>query len=912
MAYEQYSEDAYTGSVESVKNRISSNSYSSKSEDIQWPLKLDLWTNKENTSSTYFTVTESYATSDIDESNRLYLNHRPAVDVSGDIQSIVVSHGVINTGLVDIFTKSVVFSTRPTTEDVYVTYTAAADKIEDSHINSLQNAVMAMQDALGVKTPVTGVGTGLITLPIVTTVNDIGTNTELQALQDFLPNIVLLRHLQEDFYVMSTNNPDLPAQNVTLWFGNTGTVTRDDMVMDFDHITVQATNTDGDNGTPSGNFVYSSNTGDFIGFSGMTTFASQVTIGTDYGALITGFDDSFPDEAAGAFVSGAALRVFGGLWFGNDLSGNGNVTFIAKTGEAVVVQGDFEATTLQVDGQSNFDGPVGVNNNVTVNNPGSIITNSNIALNNTPAGTPTKIDGLDPSYAQASLEHLPVIKSSITQSVRHGLTEDQTGVGSQNSKFHPQLGMVMYPLIGGWTFTGKVNFEKASIGKHENVILLETDMIAVGDNFPNGAGYNLGGGSVPYGSYCTGLFNPGDTFIEFDLSVGNNNNYSFPIYYHTAEGYNGGALTGLNVYIAADDDVFEDTTTLANKTYRLYQPGNVPLDHLRADSDTSFSSSTQPVVLLGNQNTAYYPNQDIKFVTDQSWDGGSSVTRQYPLHKKISAGGTVSVNLKDCFEKSIDGVTPSAGSPQTGVAYVYATSRIGELVTQEDAIQLRATPTPYGLASKQVWKNGFDIRPGQHCPVGEVWASTTNGTSWTLVEVASYRPDGFYDSGWIPMVEYRSAASSITSIPENIGRCLPILGSASPAEFASSDDNHNFFVEHNLGPLRGGMTEIECKVWVASYKTGPYEIAQYSEYGDTRIYKGTAAGDMNLWTPYRAPYNTTHDFYQSFTNSRGLLREISHLAHVRMVDSRFAMISIDDSTQLEAHDYIRVYITRNR
>lgn len=910
MSYEQYSENAYTGDVESVKNRIPSNSNAPTPEKVYWPTKFDIFVNKENASLSDFSVIERHSTAELDGST-LYLHHRPATNGSGGFMDITTTDGIIDTGATDIYQKTVQFSTLPTNTQFDITYTASADKIEDSHINALQNAVMAMQNKLGLQVPASEVGTGIMSMPLVST-QDVDTLVDFQTLQGVLPNLVLTKHLQNDFYLTSTNDPDIPAQNVTIWLGNTGTVSRDQAVFDFDRIQVQATNTANPNGLPSGEYIYSSNTGDFVGFSGCAEFASRVVIGMPYGACIDPLEFSVPeDEAVGAFYSGAALAVHGGIWYGSGLSGNGDVTFITTTGQAVEVVGSFVASTLSVSSTATFDGKVHVNDELNVNYPGRMTSSNDITMAAKPDGTPSKIDGLDASYAKAALEHNPIINGALTQGVRHDISEQQQTLYTQNMKHHPQLGIDMYPVVGGWTYTGVVNFEKAQSGQHHNVILLEAEMAAIGDNYPNGAGRSLGGGSNPYGHYCTGLFNPGDTFIEFDLPVGNKNRFSYPIYHHTAEGIAGGSLTGLNVYIAADDNVFEDSTTLAGKWYRLYQPGNVPLDHLRADGDTAFSTSTAPAVRLGNQNTSDYPGTDIKLLTDSMWDGGTTVSDQKPLHKKISAGDYVSVDLTDAFTKSIDNETPGASDPKTGVAYIYATSRPGAFSTQEANVQLRATPTPYGLASQYVWHDGYDMKPGQHCAVGEVWATTTDATNWTLLEATPYRPDGFYDSGWVPMVEYRSAASTLTSIPNELGRCLPILGSRTSTEYGATEENFNFWVEHNLGPVRGGLTEIDYKVWIASYKSEPLGGAQASHLTGETLYKRSSAGDMNLWTPPVMPYAATHDFYTAMDGSDGHLEDITQLARIRMIDSRFAMLSIDDTT-LESHQYIRVYISRIR
>lgn len=924
MGYSQHSSHAYSGDVENIKHRVSSNSNAPSSEQIRWPEKFDLFTNKENSSSVDFSVVESHAPADLVGST-LYLDHRPASDMSGNFGSFTPSDGVIDTGSIDVFNKSIVFSTLPTANPFTVSYTARADKIEDSHVNALQNAVMELERVVGLKTPITGAGSGVATLPILIS-TDIGELTEMQSIQDYLPNAVFTRHLQDDLQIGSTDDSDIPVGNVTITLGATGSISRDSIIIDADSLTVQATNTANPHSLPSGTFIYSSNTGDYVGFSGVSEFASQVTIGKSYGALIDSFNDTVPGGDLDHFYNQAALRVHGGLWFNSGISGVGSIVFITTTGESVQVVGGVHATTLLIDSTATFNGTTNtVNGEWFIQHPGFLRTSNDITMTDKPDGTHTKIDGLDASYAAAAIDHHATIKGVVDSSVRHSITEqhgsDATGNPGYNIVHHPQLGFDMYPVLRGWTFTGLVNFEKAQSGQHHNIILLDCEIDAVGFNHPSDStkSHSLGGGSNPWGSYCTGLFNPGDTWIEFNLGNGDSNKLSYPIYYHTPEALEAGQLTGVNVYIAADDDTFEDGTVLTATEFRLYQPGNVPLDHLQADGDGSFNTATAPVVEFGNQTNSDYPNTRVSLLTEEAWDGGNAVDEQRVLHKRLNAGSVVSVDLTDAFTKSLDGYSPSAASPGTGVAYVFATSRPGNTSTDETTLVLRATPTPYGLASQMVYKNGFNMQPGQHCPVGEVWASTTNGTSWTHVETVSYRTDGFYDSGWVPMVEYLSDQSA-TPVPQKLGRCLPIFESLDGGsnEHATSEGDMHFWVEHNLGPVRGGMTDFEFKVWIASYKEIRYTDPQQSDLFSRgqSVYKQTAAGDMNLWSPFSMPYHASHERYSTFqggTAAKGELRDMTEHARIKMVDSRFAQVSFDGlATTIEGQEYIRVYVRRIR
>ena len=162
------------------------------------------------------------------------------------------------------------------------------------------------------------------------------------------------------------------------------------------------------------------------------------------------------------------------------------------------------------------------------------------------------------------------------------------------------------------------------------------------------------------------------------------------------------------------------------------------------------------------------------------------------------------------------------------------------------------------------------------------------------------------------MVAYIESGAS----PE-LGRCLPITGSLAGTDFDATEKHYNFFVEHNLGPVRGGLTDFDFKVWVSRYKDINYTGQQSTANADTLLYQQTSAGDMNLWTPMAMPYHSTlHEYYQAHNGARGALVDISDIASVNMLDSRFAMISIDDDPAgvalINSNEYIRVYFRRNR
>jgi len=912
MAYSQYSQYAQTGLNNDVKNRIDSNQLASNSEGVLYPNRLDIFVNKENTSLGGYAVVEEHTPAQL-QGSKLYLDHRIMTDISGNFGEILTSNGVINTGQTDLFDSSIQFSTSPTTQSFDITYVAAGDQVQDSHINSMQNAIMAMQSHLGIKSPVTGQGTGVITLPIALDINP-ASLADYTSITNILPNATMMSALNADLILGGTQTVGVPGYGltgITVYVGNPTADTRNNVVIDADTFTVRTTNGDPDGGT----YTIGNATGDTVNISGCVFVRSQTSIGYTGGAC--GVVNEFVPGNMSAFYSNAMLRVHGGVWFGNGLSGNGNITFNTVTGESVTVNGPINATSLNVGQAAIFNGVSTFNSLLDIKSPGSLQTNSDMIMQDKPNGSPSTIDGLDPSYAKVTVENIG--RDNIIQSVRKPANIADANANAQLMKTHPVLGLQMYPVLGGWTFTGAVSLESVDLGQfnHRNVLLLQTAFTGIGNNYPNGSDTdaNLGGGSNPYGVYASGWLNPGDTYLEID-EANPADNYAYPVYSHEAF-WNGSIVTGLNVYLGADDQALQ--TSVAGKTFRLFQPGNVPLQHLKPDGGSLFNNADSPVVKLGNTNNTDYTDSPVTVSTARAHLAGSNVSQYNSLFKTIEAGSDVSVNLLDTFKKSIE-YNAAASTPYsplaTGIAYIYVAGE-EKNGTREASLQLRASPSAFGPIGSQLQHGTPKIVPGQHVAVGEVVASTNDGINWTHVESVSYREQGFYDSCWVPMVEYRSAQSSSTSIPNDFGRCLPIYGSEEGTEYIASDDTERFqfFVEHNIGPV-SSMADVDVKVWVAAYAqlTGhPILTGQ----GVSSRYKNSSAGASNLWSQYAMPYKSDHDFYIPHTQgSRGFCKEVTNNAMVKMFDSRFAQIGLSlTENQLQGEDnryaqYIRVIVRK--
>jgi hypothetical protein len=205
--------------------------------------------------------------------------------------------------------------------------------------------------------------------------------------------------------------------------------------------------------------------------------------------------------------------------------------------------------------------------------------------------------------------------------------------------------------------------------------------------------------------------------------------------------------------------------------------------------------------------------------------------------------------------------------------------------------------------------------------IGEVTAETSAGLSWTHIETAGYRANGFYDSCWVPLVTYKAATmvdAADQTIPENMGRCLPFhASSAAGGEFDTGEGDYNFFVEHNLGPIHS-LRDISIKVFVGSIKSDQTLKAD-GEW--TSIHQSSAT----FGSPYNnanVPYGASHDFYDGTVNgAKGYLKELTAVARLSMYDSRFARVRLENPAAAGvgvtdpagiAAQYIRVIIERTR
>ena len=921
MVYRQYSIYANTGGAESLKNRIPSNAHdAAQAEHVGFPDKFDLFVNKENSSENAYAVTEVHTTSEIVGST-LFLDHRPFVDTDGSVSTITSSDGTIDMTQLNLVTSSVVFSVMPTDETIQVSYTAAGDKIWDSHLNAVQNTLMRIESSLGLRNPAGSVPTGLFSLPIATTYNP-GAQVDIDYIKNVvLPNVVMLGHLESDIKLGGTDNVALdsygnPGYNITIGNPAGGTAARDHVYIDAPGLHVNAS-------TGPGNLFYSCNSGDNVGFSGVTTFASQVTIGDKHGGSLSRHVPQ-PAGILGDFYDHAMLRVNGSIYFGDGMSGYGGITFVVGTGEVVDIIGTLDVDTIDCNDYAMFHGPATFEDHTHVVGPGYFETNNDMVLTDKAPYVPTMIDDLDPSYA---LTHINV-RSTVPGTVTSPLYAQTFSTARENPYpsgryTHPIHDYDMYPMIGGWTFTGHLKFDVAAENDHKTVLLCSTNMRALKP-----------GATDEYGTYCPGLFSPGDTYVE--VNNGGADRFMYPIYFHQALTGNDlvstWTCTGLNLYVAGDDNIMENA--IAGSQYRILQPSNAPMDFLKAGGTTN-----APTVEVGVDSAGYYGSSSqntFDFVTHPTHEGPSAGPTPHPLYRSIKNNQILSASIKEALQRNVDhtailaagGYTEAVlGAPKAtinGVAYIYASSH-NQHGTISDAVTIKASPSPYGVCTANTWAGGLNLNPGQWTIIGEIAAVTADGNDWSIIEAVGYRPDGLYDSCWVPLVNFRDFTEH-EAVVLNMGRCLPFYGSDHGGSdvYDAAEGDHNFFVEHNLGPIRN-LADISFNAYVGSLKSHIYTSPD-KRWAAKHQLSATAA---SVYGGLNSPYRSAHDSYRNDleghadwdTNGRGYLRDVTSQCKIAMFDSRFARIYVNDEQDpgvsfvepdATRAEYIRIVFRRNR
>ena len=228
--------------------------------------------------------------------------------------------------------------------------------------------------------------------------------------------------------------------------------------------------------------------------------------------------------------------------------------------------------------------------------------------------------------------------------------------------------------------------------------------------------------------------------------------------------------------------------------------------------------------------------------------------------------------------------------------------------------------------------------------VGEVVAETSDGLTWTEVATVGYRANGKFDSCWYPLIKMTmtpqvgdaaGTANPWSATPEDLGRCLPFWYRNTEVnqyyltgDPGYVDGQYNFFVEHNLGPVKS-ITDIDVKVYAAfgPQPSGANDGTNYlvSATGNWQGHHQISTSSASLWNGYNFPYSQYHEYSSNVIDggnewlrgTRGFVKEVkdASLAHL---DPRWARISIPSEFYLtlpqneDKAQYIRVIIQRVR
>lgn len=459
------------------------------------------------------------------------------------------------------------------------------------------------------------------------------------------------------------------------------------------------------NGTLASTIRLGTETGDSLFWMGASSGAGPMTIGGPEWPMYSGI--IFSTGLTGSFYSGAMLRVHGDAAFMGNVKAVGNITIVNTTGTTSTVLGDWTVQDdLFVNGTSYLNGPVEAN--TVYVNQNLYLSRNLIAENTAGAGGAgqTLVDNLDCS--EVALSYSYVTKSKHNNSVISAPI--QTGaVAPKKVTIRPWMALGPSSLVGDvFTITGSLNAAASSSGAHPSILQLLMDVGIV-------SGMYTGIVGTSSGVWSQGMMDPGSMWIR--MLDGPSQNYEAPVYGHTVEATTGvSRISRLNVFLP--DPIPNPPQT--NNKYVLYNPKASPY---RTISAVGGATPTFNVNATTIEPLAISFEDEVRILTTS----------------------TTSYSLTSALDYSISGL---GGSTQTGIAYIFADSNNTD---PENPPIFKAKAVPVRV-------------PGQTA-IGEIVASKSAG-SWTILDTISYRPNGIYDSAWIPI-------SQSTSISATSGRVTP-------------------------------------------------------------------------------------------------------------------------------------------
>jgi hypothetical protein len=497
------------------------------------------------------------------------------------------------------------------------------------------------------------------------------------------------------------------------------------------------------------------------------------------------------------------LKVHGDVSVMGNIKAVGQLVIVTETGTTSVVLGDWTVQDeLFVYGDS-------VLNKTTVGNlyvRGDMVNiDNNIVFSNL-YGNGT-VDGLDCSEIQHSYK--TVGRKRINNSVIEG-RHSTINIKPKLESYSPFYRLTSTGLVGEiFLLSGTINgWNNYGAGSYPFGISV-TDLVlpVVSGTFTGLIDWTgaadamlLGTGQQYTGIWSPGMMDPGKLWIK--VTDGPAAGYTSPIYgYRITETrtVEGGAkspntINSLLLY-CPDDDGY---TAQNGDHVILYNPGTLPYNFITAEGGVS------PTFIVEAD-----PVSPLKIAFDDEI--------------RILSASTASLSMSDALTRSITTTagTLAVGGP-TGIAYVFAQARGTD---PENPPVFKARPTSFRMPNEAV--------------IGEVVAKYNNGSSeWTILDTVCYRPNGLYDSGWMPIV-------SGCPIGLNSGRMIPALGRNTQAVGPIAGDGGGlgarYYFQHQLGP-EIDATNMNIDFYLAS-----------SPNTHTRMLLGNLTG-----------FNQTHDALYSY------------------------------------------------
>lgn len=531
----------------------------------------------------------------------------------------------------------------------------------------------------------------------------------------------------------------------------------DNVIIDATGFTIKQSN-----GTLNNQITLGSKTGDRITWKGMASGAGPLVIGgAEWSAIYSGV--KFSTALTGSFYTGSLLRVHGDAAFMGDVKAYGNITIVNATGTTSTVLGDFTIQDeLFVNGVSHLNGPTEVgyleaNQNIVANK--DIVAGN---VNGSGGNGQTLVDGLDCSEVALSYRYVTQGKHNnaiIAAPVHTGY------VAPKKTIVRPWMSLDGLSTVGDiFAITGQLNAASSASGAHPHILQLLM-------NVPIVSGTNVSTYGYHSGVWSKGMMQPGAMWVR--MLDGVSQDFNAPIYGYTVEATGTvNTLTRLNVFLP--DAI--STPPQTNDKYMLYNPYAC---QYRTISAAGGASPTFTINATTNDPLAIAFEDSVRVVT--------STTNSYSLQTALAYS-----------------VSGWAGLPRTGIAYIFADSNN---IDPEAAPIFKAKAVP--------------IRMEGQTPIGEVVASTSDGSTWSILETISYRPNGKYDSSWIPI--YRSTAAFATS-----GRCTPGI-------HTDSANSIKVYFNHYLGS-DAEIGNISADLFLGGFHTGGISFNQtntpmYSFFG---------------------------------------------------------------------------------